>query len=196
MSNETRPLPEIIIVGEILFPTGSASANNLRGHCRAIQEAGFSVGVLPEQDAGRSEDAQQDGTYRFRGVHYWPVSRPASLSRLKTFLRCFVGRPDARIDWLLKSDLTGVKTLIVYNGYYATVPFLRRLHNLCKRRHVRLLSYVVEWHKFSHFEGVCEFVNAIDSEIQRRWVNPRLDGTICISTYLQGTMNNRDAELH
>ena len=51
-------LPQVLIIGDFPFPTGSAASNNLRGHCQAIQAAGYSVGLLPAQDAGRPADRQ------------------------------------------------------------------------------------------------------------------------------------------
>lgn len=185
MVTGAKKLPEVILLGEFPFPTGSAASNNLRGHCLAIRQAGFSVGVLPNQAAGNTRDIQPDGTYLFRGVQYWPLEhrKPQSLAR-KIFSR-FAGRLDPQIEWLQGRDLSGVKGLIAYTGCQATVPFLSRLRKLCRYQGIKLLSFVVEWHRPMDYEGPFGILDAMDGEIQRRWVNRRIDCTLCISKYLQ-----------
>jgi glycosyltransferase involved in cell wall biosynthesis len=180
--------PEVIWLGEFPFPTGSPAANNLRGHCCAIRDAGFTVGLLPNQCTGRAEDAQPDGTYCFREFPYWPLCRPGPESRFKNFLHCLTGKHDARFDWFLSGSAARLKAVIVYTGYWATVPFLLRLRRLCRRHRIRLISYVVEWQSRHHYRNA---LSAIDGDIQRRWINPRLDGIICISRYLQDCYERR-----
>ncbi|MEI6052925.1 MAG: hypothetical protein WCQ44_09510, partial [Opitutaceae bacterium] len=67
-------LPEVIIIGEFPFPYGSAASNLVRGHCCALREAGFSVGLLPRSD-DPGEEAETEKSYG--GMPYWQIRKAA-----------------------------------------------------------------------------------------------------------------------
>jgi glycosyltransferase involved in cell wall biosynthesis len=143
------------------------------------------VGLLPNQSTGRQEDAQPDGTYRFKGLPYWPLCRSRPGSRFERYLQYFTGKPDARLDWLARKNLASVKILIVYPGVWGTVALLLRLRRLCRIHKIRLLVHVVEWQAPNCRGGLAHLMRALDGEAQRRWLNPHLDGVICVSEYLK-----------
>ncbi|MGA2247301.1 MAG: glycosyltransferase [Verrucomicrobiota bacterium] len=177
-------LPEVIIVTDSYFPNGSADANNLQGHCHAIKTAGFTVGLLPRKAAGQSAPRNGEGACSFRGHPYWLVHDPTRLPKIRRLLRGYFGIGDQRIAWLRRQGLTGVKAVIALPGSGGTVGLLWWLRRLCKNFRVPLYNIVLEWIAPQHRpEGV--FSATLDSEIQRRYMNHRLDGTICITESLQ-----------
>ncbi len=184
MAENQIALPQILIIGDFPFPTGSAASNNLRGHCQALKAAGFSVGLLPAQDKGREEDRQSDGTYKYQGCQYWPVYHPLENSRKAYLRRLFLGDEDTRLEFLKKHDLKGVRAILLYPSVVGTVPHILSLNRLCKEKHLDLWVYVVEWHDWKHLRGSLYWSDIFDGEIQRRWLNPSLSGVICITAHL------------
>jgi glycosyltransferase involved in cell wall biosynthesis len=180
------PLPQVMILGTFPFPDGSAASSILRGHARAIQSAGLSVGLLADQKNGRDEDKRPDGHFAYRGIDYWAVQRTHAKPLLHRLLNSLMAWQDDRLAWLAKQQpLAGVKAILVYPGVSRTVPLLLRLRRLCRRKGIKLIVYGVEWHEPGH-NGVRPFAFATaDGEVQRRWINHRLDGVLCISDYLQ-----------
>jgi glycosyltransferase involved in cell wall biosynthesis len=189
-------LPEVLLVGDFRFPEGDAGANLMRGHSVAIQDAGYSVGMLPDQVDGRQEDRQPDGGYAYRGVPYWPVRRPRVLTRLGARLyywpKTALARGDDAMYWLSRrAPLRGVRAIIYYPGVGGTVPLTLRLRAFCRRNRIQLFTYIVEWQEPGR-NGVPRFSHVtIDAEIQRRLVNRTTDAVICISTYLENYYRGR-----
>ncbi len=189
-------LPEVLLVGDFRFPEGDAGANLMRGHSVAIQNAGYSVGALPDQVGGREEDRQADGGYAYRGVPYWPVRRPRVLRRVRAHLhywpKMFFARDDDAMCWLSRrAPPRGLRAIIYYPGMGGTVPLLLRLRAFCRRNQIRLFTYIVEWHE-PGLNGTPRFSHVtIDAEIQRRLLNRTTDGVICISRYLEDYYQGR-----
>ncbi len=175
-------IPEVIVIGDFPFPYGSAGANILRGHCVALQAAGYTVGMLPKsQDPGGTGILETT----FRGVRVWRI--PQLQPRWK-FLRVIqenLKLNDARIQWLKQADLRRVKAVIAYTGVGAASAFFYHLNSLCKKRGVRLFCIVAEWHAWRHFSGKQACLDVLDSEFLRRAAVRWGDGTITISDFLQ-----------
>lgn len=181
----SNPLPEVLIIGDFPFPSGTAGANFVRGQCRALLHAGFTVGLLPIQGSGPGTE-KPDGSHRFRGIPYWPLGPSRRLNGFEKYRYALTQQQDARLDWLSRNSLEGVKAILVYPGCPGAVPFVRALQRV-RARHprIRLFSYVVEWHSIRHFQGPLGLIHAAGLEYLRRVVNPGLDGLLCISTCLQ-----------
>jgi glycosyltransferase involved in cell wall biosynthesis len=175
-------LPEVIIIGEFPFPYGTAASNNLRGHCRALRTAGFSVGLLPRSD-DTGEEAEAEKSYG--EMPYWQVGNSPPEPRNFRLLRCYLSLDDHRINWLRGRGLAGVKAVIAYPGIVGVSAFLLRLRHLCARHSIPILSLVVEWHDSWYIRGKYRLLTIGDTALQVRAVNRLLNGTICISTYLR-----------
>src|ERR1035437_1977051 len=182
MMKAAGSLPEVIFIGEFPFPYGSAASNNLRGHCRALRTAGFSVGLLPR--SGDPEgDAETEGSYG--GMPYWQIRRSPPGPRYLRVMRSYLSLDDNKIDWLRRRRLAGVKAVIVYPALIGVSAFLLRLRRLCRQNRVPILSYIVEWHESRHIRTPYRWLTIGDNAFQVRSLNRLLDGTICISTYLR-----------
>ena len=185
MTHFDSKLPEVIILGEFQYPNGSAASNNLRGHVQAIQQAGYSVGLLPNQTGGRSIDQTSAGEFVFAGSRYWPIKRVHPPGKISNNLRAYAAWDNDILAWLAaRPSLAGIKAIIYYAGVRGTVPFLMRLRRFCRANHLKLFNYVVEWHEPKRDNVPRTLWDIWDGEFQRRVVNLNLDGVICISKYL------------
>jgi len=184
-------IPDIAIVGRFPFPTGAAASNNLRGHCRALQEAGFTVGVFPDQAAGRPSDRRPDGRYFFAGSEYWSLCPARPNTRRENLRRRLPWASDPRMDFLFADPHRSPRAVITYPTCESSVPMLRGFGRLCASRGIPLFSFVVEWHAPSGYEGRWGPFDFLDGEVQRRLLNRRLSGVLCISKYLQNYYSKR-----
>lgn len=190
MNAPRHVLPEVIIIGEFPFPSGTAAANTVQGHCAAIRAAGLTVGLLPwpmrEPEVNSDCNVQ---TQFYREASYWQVKARQRSSRLARYLHLHLGIRDPRPSWLERQDLSGVKAVINYTAVQGSTGFLWRLRSLCKKNNIRLFTLVVEWHALRHvWPDTAAF---LDGEIQRRIMNRFVDGTICISQHLAQYYNGR-----
>ena len=175
-------LPEVIIIGDFPFPYGSAASNNLRGHCRALRNAGFSVGLLPgSEDQGGEAEAEKN----YDGMPYWQIRKSPPGPRYFRVIRSYLSLNDNRIAWLRRRGLAGVKAVIVYPGVVGVSAFLLRLRSHCRQHSIPILSYVVEWHDPKHVPGPYRVLRICDTGLQVRTINNVLDGTICVSAHLR-----------
>ncbi len=182
-------LPDVLLVGDLLFPEGGAAANFVRSHCRAIQEAGLRVGVVPRQLAGRLVDRAPDGGYCYRGVQYWPVYDQRRGARIQRVMRRYLAFDDGRLTWLRRSRLEGVKAVLAYPGH--CTGFLLRVRRLCRSHHVPVFIFAGEWYGLRHCGRSPFSFTAIDDELQLRFAVPRFDGAICLSQFLQDYYQRR-----
>jgi glycosyltransferase involved in cell wall biosynthesis len=181
-----KSLPEILVMGALPFPFGTAGSNYLRGHACAIRSAGLSVGVLADQPSGRLEDITECGGFSYRGIDYWAIRRKHRSKLIHRMSSTLLGMHDDRLSWLqAQQPLDGVKAIMFYPGMSRTVPFLLRLRGLCRLNGISLFVFCVEWHEPGRFGVGRLSVSTVDAEVQRRFINPRLDGVVCISEYLQ-----------
>lgn len=189
---EGNALPDVIICGDFPFPTGSAAAHLLQGHCKAIRSAGFSVGVLPQRvDRVDSSLEQVPGLRDYRGTPYWVIPSNKPRSRFRRFIAEHMAANDSRLEWLAQSRLEGVRAVLAYTGGIGSAPFLFRLRKLCRLYGKNLIAFVVEWQHPKYFRGRGAILRILDSELQRRVANLHLDGLICISRSLESYYSRR-----
>lgn len=177
---------DVIIIGEFPWPHGSAAANILHGHCKAIKTAGFSVSLLPSRPLNEVYSEPDDKTYTYNGISYRCLGSRAERSgnRIKHFISHHFLGSDPRISWLEKQNLKRLRAIIAYPGVSGSSSWLLRLKRLCRKKKIKLLVHVVEWHDPDHYQGGRWGLSRWDGEMQRRVVNKHCDGVICISRHL------------
>ena len=120
----------------------------------------------------------------FRGAKCWTIPSQKTALTFKNAMLRRLAIGDERIAWLRARRLAGVKAIFVYPGM-DSASFIYQLRRLCRAHKVRLYAYVTEWHSFRHYPANFGFLQAVDGELQRRCLNPMLDGTICFSEHLK-----------
>jgi glycosyltransferase involved in cell wall biosynthesis len=173
-------LPDALLVGEFPYPTGSPASNILQGHSIAIQKAGATVGVVSLLPAGVCDSEP----ILFRGAKCWTIQSQKNALTFKNAILRRLAIRDERIAWLRARKLAGVKAIFVYPSMVSG-SFIFQLRRLCRANNVRLYAYVVEWHSLRHYPAGPVSFQAVDGEFQRRFLNPMLDGTICITEHLK-----------
>lgn len=184
---ERRKPDWIAYVGLFVFPWGQAGSRRVYGMARSLVKAGYSV-VVGGGDADPLSPVQLDcngdaGSLYYVGLGEWPSEdayRPAKL------VRYLVTHGKRTLRWL-NSQRVKPSHVILYG---LSVPYLIRLLPWCRRNKVRLLVDVVEWYDPSQEPGghLGPFYVNISTAI--RYLVPRSDGIIAISSYL-GTYYRR-----
>lgn len=84
------------------------------------------------------------------------------------------------IRWL---DAQPIKPthVVLYGGYS---PYLLRLLPWCRRNNIALVADIVEWHSSSQFSGGAFGLSGLNVSLAMRYLYPKCDGIISISSYL------------
>ncbi|MEZ8186037.1 glycosyltransferase [Shewanella sp. 5S214] len=163
----------VFYIGPFNFPNGGAAARRILGNIYALKDNGVNVHVID----GKSTIGDN---YQF-GVNVTSVGeRPKKEDNIfkKIYKYFTIGSGSIKyIDNLkLKPD-----AIILYSGYS---PYLLRLLPYCKKHKIKLIFDCVEWYAPASMLGYLKpyYWNI---EYAMRFLIPRCDAVICISTYLE-----------
>ena len=176
-----REKNRILIGGRILFPEGDPASARLLGMAKALQEAGYDPLVLSGVSAGREEDRQSDGAFRFRGVGYIPTGEiGAPGGSILTKLRRFTGIGVKVRRWLKANDTSNCLAFISAGGY---ADHYFRLYGLLRRRGVAYINDCVDWFGPGSLPGFISYVQSVNTELTMRVLNKRVRNIIGISSF-------------
>jgi glycosyltransferase involved in cell wall biosynthesis len=177
---------KVLIVGGFTFARGEAGSNYVIGLGKAIENAGFCVQYLAddESQAGVRED--------FKGFMCHSAPRPAGLRGWRAAIANICALESGLLNWLTRVPANEFQTIIAHLGGLP-VAFLVRLHRLCGAKGWTLAIVVGEWQGFGQ-SGELKLHHRIwalvDSEIQRRIVNKRVKHIVAISRFLERYYTN------
>lgn len=182
-------MQRIIITGAFRFPDKDAAAARVLGLGKALRVANYVVEFAGWEDTGRAEDLQRDGSYRYDGFSYFPQAdlRSSDLSPGRRLLR-YLQAGNNTLAWLGATDLSHVKVIIAYHG---NSLFLLKLARFCRRHGIRLLFDCTEWYDPRALVGGRFGIVRIDNELRMRFLNPRLQRGIVISSFLEKFYSGR-----
>lgn len=154
------------------IPSNAAMSRRMEGIALSLQAGGHEVRII--SGARPTVDRRWDaGTVEAVNE----LSRGSSVLWRPT--RSFrYGPPTVRRLDELRGEVDAV---LIYGGL---TPFAVRLLQWGRRRRVPILADVVEWYQMTHLRGGPLGPHALNSEVTMRAVLPRLDGLICISSFL------------
>jgi glycosyltransferase involved in cell wall biosynthesis len=174
--------PRVLLTGRFPLPGMEAGANYVLGLGKALRDRGMEVEFLPgscRPDPDGCHLRVLEG-FPFHGVRYDdPWRGPVG------FARSFLGIGDSVLHWLQQRGLSGFTHVLTYSG---SCGYLQRLQRLCRQAGCKLANIVVEWYDIRNAKMdnvVNDVVYILDSEVQRRWINPRFRNLVCISAFLQ-----------
>lgn len=172
----------IAYVGPFPFPWGQAGSRRMVGISRSLVQAGYSVVVvggseLPtvEQDLNEGEP---NGAIRYIGVGELPT---AGMSSLKKLWRVFVKWGEKTTQWLDRQP-SKPSHVIVYGG---SAQYILRLLPWCRRHGIPLIVDVVEWYDPRQMKGGRFGPFYLNAQFALRYLYPRCDGVIAISSLLE-----------
>lgn len=171
----------IAYVGAIRFPYGEAGSRRVYGMARSLVHAGRNVVVC----SGESQPASPLVVFQGRRA----ALSHAGLGEIPDHVR---PSPERAARWLLNLGASTVRwlseqpskpTCVISYGDNAAFAF--RLLRWCRRNKVPLVFDVVEWYDPSHVLGGRFGPLNASAKIALRWLYPRANGIIAISSYLE-----------
>ncbi len=166
-------LVKILYVGFFGLPDHDASANRVMNNAKLIQKSGYEVLFLDEQNEYKWANLRDSK----RIVHGFTVYSQRRPKNRRDFIRKMVS-----IDNVKKviDDIGDVKVVIAYN--YPSIA-LDRLYKHYKGK-IKICSDCTEWYSGSEYKFPLNIMSSLDSLFRMRFVNKRIDGVICISSFL------------
>ncbi|KQQ68399.1 glycosyltransferase [Acinetobacter sp. Leaf130] len=173
----------IAYVGAFSFPFGQAASKRVLGNVMLLKSLGYNVivghGGRVEEDKFESNDIQ----IKYYGLNELYVDSKG-IARLFNFI---FKSGNNTIDWLKKLD-TKPDYVVVYGGYYS---YAKKIVEYCKNNNIRVIFDVVEWYEPSQMMGgrYGFFYNSF--LLAFKYVYPRADGIITISSSLSEVFNKK-----
>ncbi len=172
----------IAYVGSFLFPVGQPSSRRVYGISCSLAEAGYQVVVGSGEPApilpSRIEGLGSMSDLSYLGLGEIP---PRDASPVAKSYRWLVTLGERTVHWL---DGQSVKPSCVIL-YLGLAPYMVRLLLWCKKNKVPLIIDVVEWFDSHHVQGGPLGPFNISIKTALRFLYPKSDGIIAISSYLK-----------
>lgn len=160
-------MSKILYVGNFELPDKNAAAHRVINNAKIFKQIGYEVifcGVAGEQ----KENIVYQG--KCAGFENWTIKK--SDKNLYSI---------AEIIPIIKK-MDDLKAIIAYN--YPAISLLR-LRSYCKKKNILLIADCTEWYGFLGGNVVYKLIKGMDSFLRMNIIQPRLDGIIAISHYLE-----------
>ena len=169
----------IIYIGNFDFPFGNASGKRVYGNGKLLNHLGYQVvfvGMSRELDSNiRLEAAKKE----YDGFEYYNFSYPKGIKQwcsYKSILKEFIMWAEMR-----KSETAAV---ICY-GSPRISQFIIEITKWGKKNHIKVISDCVDWLESKTGNFLFDIAKTADTYYQKAIANKRVDGVICISSFLQ-----------
>lgn len=171
----------IAYVGPFPFPWGQAGSRRMVGISRSLAQTGYSVVVAGGNDLPSTEkdlnEGEPSGAIRYIGIG----ESPSGMSSLQKLWRVFIKWGEKTVQWLDRQP-SKPSHVIVYGG---SAQYILRLLPWCTRHRVPLIVDVVEWYDPRQMKGGRLGPFYLSAQVALRYLYPRCDGIIAISTLLE-----------
>lgn len=164
----------ILYIGGFLLPDGNAAAQRVIANAKLFSDTGFNVAFL-----SFSKDLLKPRTTEYFGFQCFEFP--------STKWSAIAGEDIVRIEEVLNS-CSDISCIAAYN--YRSVS-LARLLRLCRKRGIKCIGDVTEWYRARDVSLVKRPFKLIDTGVRMRLLNPRMDGLIVISSFLQEYYSSR-----
>lgn len=185
---ELRKYDWIAYVGHMLFPWGQAASRRVYGNGRSLTNAGYNVIVASGSEQPKSitllDCKEDEGSFSHVGLGVCPDQRESQLRKAQRLLLS----SSLRVVRWLDSQPTKPTHVVLYGGY---TPYLLRLLPWCRRNRVALVADIVEWHEPNLQLGGTFGLSNLNTNIAMRYLFPKCDGIISISSFLENYYSKR-----
>lgn len=165
----------ILYVGFYELPDKDAAANRVVNNAKALQDAGHVVIFMDEKKNGVSKNILYNKS-NINNADVWSVLRPVSFMQyIKKMVS--ISKIINVVEQYKKIDV-----IIVYN--YPSIA-LDKLNRYCKQRQIKLVSDCTEWYSGKEYSFPKSIFSALDSYLRMCVIQKKMDGIICISSYLE-----------
>lgn len=159
----------ILYIGGFELPDKNAAAQRVVSNAKALRDLGYRI-VFIDIDRSIEKPVLETKSECFGFERYsmrYTNRRLICIADLKT------------LYYQLKTDVFAV---IAYN--YPGVALVR-MHIFCKKNSIKLIADCTEWYGVQSENIINEAFKAIDSYIRMNIIQPKLEGMIAISRYLE-----------
>jgi glycosyltransferase involved in cell wall biosynthesis len=169
----------IAYVGVFPFPFGQAASKRVLGNLMLLQDLGYNVIV------GHGGGAKE-GVYN--NINHYGLNELFSDSRglVRLFNIIFRGGNNT-VKWLSELEVKP-EYVVVYGGYY---HFSKRILKYCQTNNIKVIFDLVEWYEPSQMMGGRYGLFYNSFLLAFKYVYPRADGIITISSSLRDVFNKK-----
>ena len=180
--------PYIAYVGHMLFPWGQAASRRVYGNAMSLVNSGRNVIVASGSDGPSSITCLEQHENGKKLSHIGlGISPSHANSPIKKTVQLLFSSTARTMQWL-NSQPVKPSHVVLYGGY---TPFLIRLLPWCHHKKIPLIADVVEWNDPGQLPGgVCGLTN-MNYNVAMKYLYPKCDGIISISSYLTDYYQNR-----
>lgn len=166
-------MAKILYCGFYSLPDKDAAANRVINNAKALRKTGNEILFLDEQQD--CDDRLLNTEHDVLGFRTWSALRPKSFRRLLNKMISI-----ENIKQLIE-QVNGVDIILVYN--YPSIAMLK-LSKYCHKHNIKLASDCTEWYSGKDYRFPMNVLSALDSSLRMRYAQKKLDGIICISSFL------------
>lgn len=163
----------ILYIGFFSLPDKNAAANRVMNNAKLFKLLGYDVVFIDEQDNYSFKDIFSSKR-EINGFTIYSQKKPTTL---KEYLNKAIKIKNIEMVF---SEIKNPKMIIAYN-YPAIALF--KLFKLFNKK-VKICSDCTEWYSGSGYKFPKNILSKLDSFFRMRIIQKKLDGIICISSYL------------
>lgn len=170
----------ILYIGFFNLPDKDAAACRVMNNAKLIRSLGYDVIFIDEQ-INYPFNSIYESKRTINGFTIYSLERP---NDIKTFISKMFSIN--RIKSILEMH-NEIKMIIAYN--YPAIA-LYNLKRVIKKK-IKICSDCTEWYSGKEYIFPLNILSKIDSFVRMRIIHPKLDGIICISSYLENYYKNK-----
>ena len=171
----------ILYVGFYSLPNCDAAANRVFNNAKAFVSCGYKVIFIDEHKDYKYKDFY-NSKHTINGVDIWSLRRSTTI---KMYIKKMMSISHIKF---IAQQYKKIDLIVAYN--YPSVA-LSNLRKYCKKNSIKIVSDCTEWYSGKEYRFPLNILCAIDSFVRMRIIHPKLDGIICISSYLENYYKNK-----
>ncbi|KRE57658.1 glycosyltransferase [Paenibacillus sp. Soil750] len=158
----------ILYIGGFELPDKDAAAHRVLSNAKIFRKLGYNV-VFIDVDRSLEKKLEISNVKNIQGFDCWSRKFPQSKIEWLKYL--------VSINYIkeIAKKYNNIKAVICYNYQ---VGALLKLKKYCNKNNIKLISDCTEWYEDKRL------VKKIDTNIRMKYINKKIDGIICISSYL------------
>ncbi len=163
----------ILYLGGFELPDKNAAAHRVLSNAKILREIGYTVILL---DIDKKQNTPLEKREDCFGFERFSVSD----SSKKVY--------SAKHLITVAESIADLQCIIAYNHPAIS---LERLRQYCQKRKVKLVADVTEWYAAEGNTVIHKIIKGLDTKMRMCYVQPRIDGVIAISRYLEEYYKNK-----
>ena len=166
-------MANILYVGFYSLPDKDAAANRVVNNAKALRDVGHRVWFLDEQQdcVNNIIETKHD----VLGFQSWSALRPNGFKGLLKKMTSI-----KNITTVVE-EIKNLDVIIVYN--YPSIALIK-LTKYCRKHNIKIAADCTEWYSGKDYNFPMNVLSAGDSFLRMRLAQKKLDGIICISSFL------------